>query len=64
VAEVTFGVRASNSGPLRDASVSHLLSADEALADVQSADFFESLTTTGYLASKTSNVRIGVAYRS
>ena len=29
--------------------------------DDQSADFFESLTTIGYLAAKTSSVRIGVA---
>jgi probable F420-dependent oxidoreductase len=35
--------------------------AHEALADDQSADFFEALTTIGYLAAKTSTVRIGVA---
>jgi len=35
--------------------------AHEALDEDQSADFFESLTTIGYLAAKTSTVRIGVA---
>lgn len=35
--------------------------AHEALSADQSADFFESLTTIGYLAAKTSRVRIGVA---
>lgn len=35
--------------------------AHEALGDDQSADFYEALTTIGYLAAKTSRVRIGVA---
>ncbi|WP_225753456.1 LLM class flavin-dependent oxidoreductase [Actinotalea sp. Marseille-Q4924] len=35
--------------------------AHEALSDDQSADFFESLTTIGYLAALTSRVQIGVA---
>jgi probable F420-dependent oxidoreductase len=35
--------------------------AHEALADDQSADFFEALTTIAYLAAKTSSVKIGVA---
>jgi probable F420-dependent oxidoreductase len=35
--------------------------AHEALVDDQTADFFEALTTIGYLAAKTSAVRIGVA---
>jgi probable F420-dependent oxidoreductase len=92
VAEVSFGVRVPNSGPLTSvdnitraateaeqmgfdsiflhdhvvwstAMHRHHISsgAHEALADDQSADFFESLTTIGYLAAKTSRVRIGVA---
>ncbi|WP_082753839.1 LLM class flavin-dependent oxidoreductase [Mycobacterium sp. NAZ190054] len=35
--------------------------AHEALGDDQSADFYEALTTIGYLAGKTSRVQIGVA---
>jgi probable F420-dependent oxidoreductase len=35
--------------------------AHEALVDDQTADFFEALTTIGYLAAKTTAVRIGVA---
>jgi probable F420-dependent oxidoreductase len=35
--------------------------AHEALTDDQPADFFEALTTIGYLAAKTSSVKIGVA---
>jgi len=35
--------------------------AHEALAEDQSADFYESLTTVGYLAAKTSRVQIGIA---
>lgn len=35
--------------------------AHEALSDDQSADFYESLTTIGYLAAVTSRVQIGVA---
>lgn len=35
--------------------------AHEALDDSQSADFYEALTTIGYLAAKTERVRIGVA---
>jgi probable F420-dependent oxidoreductase len=35
--------------------------AHEALGDDQSADFYEALTTIGYLAAKTTRVRIGVA---
>jgi probable F420-dependent oxidoreductase len=92
VAEVSFGVRVPNSGPLTSvANITraateaeqmgfdsiflhdhvvwstemhqhHISSgAHEALVDDQSADFFESLTTIGYLAAKTSRVRIGVA---
>jgi probable F420-dependent oxidoreductase len=35
--------------------------AAEALTDDQTADFYESLTTLGYLAAETSTVRLGVA---
>jgi probable F420-dependent oxidoreductase len=35
--------------------------AAEALADDQNADFYESLTTLGYLAAETSKVKLGVA---
>ncbi|WP_163700729.1 LLM class flavin-dependent oxidoreductase [Mycolicibacterium agri] len=92
MAEVSFGVRVPNSGPLSSvANITraateaeemgfdsiflhdhvvwstamhrhHISSgAHEALADDQSADFYEALTTIGYLAAKTSSVRIGVA---
>jgi probable F420-dependent oxidoreductase len=92
MAEVSFGVRVPNSGPLssveniaraaREAEElgfdsifvhdhvvwstemhrHHISSgAHEALADDQSADFYESLTVLSYLAAITSRVKLGVA---